>query len=188
MRYSPLATSLGLFGAPVHHAARALLQPSASRTAYASASSSRDKPPDSSNDEIDGVLKTRDENAKEFSRFISSVNVVTCNPWYPCEKGFTKLWIQARDGSRVEAKGKYDDPRVHLMDYDNLPDGIRNRLDVVDKLEWMCHALSEYLLKVFFDAFELGRIWGCIMLERQIKPNTGYFYAHGYGLPPSFLA
>ena len=24
------------------------------------------------------------------------------------------------------------------------------------------------------------------MLEHQIKPNNGYFYAHGYGLPPGF--
>ena len=61
-------------------------------------------PPDSSNDEIDGVLETRDENAKHFSRFISSVNVVTCNPWYLWEKGFTKLWIQGQDGARIEAR------------------------------------------------------------------------------------
>ena len=40
----------------------------------------RVRPPDSSTDETDGALKTRDENAKEFSRFISCVNVVTCNP------------------------------------------------------------------------------------------------------------
>ena len=76
----------------------------------------RVRPPDSSTDEIDGVLKTRDENAKEFSRFLSSVNVVTCNPRYLWEKGFTKLWIQGRDGSKVEAHGKYGEPRVHLMD------------------------------------------------------------------------
>ena len=133
-------------------------------------------------DEIDGVLKTRDENAKEFTRFLSSVNMVTCNPWYLWEKGFTKLWIQGRDGSRVEARGDYDEPRVHLMEYSSLPDGIRNRLDVADKLEWLCHPLSGYLMKVFLDAFELGRVWGSIVLERVIKPNAGYYYAHGYGL------
>ena len=46
---------------------------------------------------------------------------------------------------------------------------VRNRLDVADKLEWMSHPLSGYLLKVFCDAFELGRVWGCIMLEHLIK-------------------
>ena len=39
----------------------------------------RVRPPDSSTDEIDGVLKTRDKTAKEFSHFLSSGNVVTCN-------------------------------------------------------------------------------------------------------------
>ena len=111
----------------------------------------RVNPPDSSNDEIDGVLKTRDENAKPSSRFTSSVNMVTCNPWY--------LWC-GRKGC--------------------------DRLDVADKLEWMSHPLSGYLLKVFFDAFELGRVWGCIILERYIQPDNGYCYAHGYGLPPGF--
>ena len=131
---------------------------------------------------IDGVLNTRDENAKEVTRFLSSVNMVTCNPWYLWEKGFTKLWTQGRDGSRVEARGDYDEPRVRLMEYSSLPDGIRNRLDVADKLEWLCHPLSGYLMKVFLDAFELGRVWGSIVLERIIKPSTGYYYAHGYGL------
>ena len=42
----------------------------------------RENPPDSSHDEIDGNLKTRDENAKQLSRFISSINTVTCNLWY----------------------------------------------------------------------------------------------------------
>ena len=42
------------------------------------------------------------------------------------------------------------------MDYDNLPDCVRNRLDVADKLEWMSHPLSGYLFKVFFDAFDLS--------------------------------
>ena len=134
----------------------------------------RVRPPNSSTDEIDGVLRTPDENAKEFTRFLSSVNMVTCNPWYLWEKGFAKLWIQGRDGSRVEARGDYDEPRVHLMEYDSLPDGIRNRLDVADKLEWMCHPLSGYLIKVFLDAFELGSVWGSIVLERIIKPNAGY--------------
>ena len=40
----------------------------------------RENPPDSSHDAI--VLKTRHETAKQFSRFISSINMVTCNPWY----------------------------------------------------------------------------------------------------------
>ena len=136
----------------------------------------RVKPPDSSTDEIDGVLKTRDENAKEFSRFLSSVTVVTCNPWYLWEKRFTKLWIQGRDGSKVEARGDHGEPRVHLMEYQSLPEGVRNRLDVADKLEWMRHPLSGYLIKVFLDAFGLGRLWGSIALERTIKPNAGYFY------------
>ena len=61
----------------------------------------RVRPPDSSTDEIDGVLKTRDENAKESPP-------LTWLPAYLWEKGFTKLWIQARDGSRVEARGDYD--------------------------------------------------------------------------------
>ena len=130
----------------------------------------RVRPPDSSTDEIDGVLRTRHENAKKFTRSLSSVSMVTCNPWYLWEKGFTKL---GRDGSRVEAHGDYDEPRVHLMEYDSLPDGIRNRLDVADKLEWMRHPLSGYLIKVFLDAFELGRVWGSIVLERIIKPNAG---------------
>ena len=141
----------------------------------------RVRPPDSSTDEIDGVLKTRDENAKEFTRLLSSVNMVTCNPWYLWEKGFTKLWIQGRDGSGVKARGDYDEPRVHLMEYNSLPDGICNRLDVADKLEWMRHPLSGYLIEVFLDVFELGRVWGSIALERIIKPNA---YAHGYGLSP----
>ena len=128
----------------------------------------------------------RDESAKHFSRFISSVNMVTCKPWYLWERGFTKLWTQERDGARIEAKGKYDELRVHLMEYQSLPDGVRNRLEVADKLAWMSHPLSGYLLKVFFDAFELGRVWGCIMLEHQRKPKHGYFYAHGYGLTPGF--
>ena len=76
----------------------------------------RVRPPDSSTDEIDGVLKTRDENAKEFSGFLSSVNMVTCNPWYLWEKGFTKLWIQGPDGSKTEVRGTYNEPRVHVMD------------------------------------------------------------------------
>ena len=99
----------------------------------------RVRPPDSSTDEIDGVLKTRDENAKEFSRFLSSVNTVTCNPWHLWEKGFTKLWIQGPDGSKTEARGYYNEPRVPVMDYNNLFDGARNRLDVADRLEWMRH-------------------------------------------------
>ena len=56
------------------------------------------------------------------------------------------------------------------MEYQSLPDGVRNRLDVADKLEWVCHPLSGYLIKVFLDAFELGRVWGSIALERTIKP------------------
>ena len=71
------------------------------------------------------------------------------------------------------------------MEYSTLP-GIRNRLDVADKLEWMCHPLSGYLIKVFLDGFELGRVWGSIVLERIIKPNAGYYYAHGFGLSPRF--
>ena len=94
----------------------------------------RVRPPDSSTHEIDGVLKTRDENAKEFSRFLSSVNMVTCNPWRLLEKGFTKLWIQGPDGSKTEARGTYNEPRVRVMDYNSLPGGIRNRLDVADRL------------------------------------------------------
>ena len=134
---------------------------------------------------IDGVIKTRSENAKEFSRFLSSVNMVTCNPWYLWEKGFTKLWTQGPDGSKVEARGDYDEPRVHMVTYESLPTGIRNRIDVADRLEWMCHPLSGYLLKVFMDAFELGRVWGGIV-ERTRKPNAGYFYKHGFGLRPKF--
>ena len=57
---------------------------------------------------------------------------------------------------------------MRLMEYQSLPDGVRNRLDVADKLEWMCHLLSAYLIKVFLDAFELGRVWGSIALERTI--------------------
>ena len=40
-------------------------------------------PLDSSNDEIEGVLRTRDENAKHFSRCISSVNLI----WLPATRG-----------------------------------------------------------------------------------------------------
>ena len=59
------------------------------------------------------------------------------------------------------------------MDYKSLPDGVRHRLDVADRLEWMCRPLSGYLIKVFLDAFELGRVWGSIMLERIINPMPG---------------
>ena len=85
------------------------------------------------------------------------------------KKGFTKLWIQGRDGSRVETKGEYGEPRIHLVEYDSLPN-VRSRLDIGDKLEWMSHPLSGYLL--FFDSFELGLVWGCIMLERHISRAT----------------
>ena len=50
----------------------------------------------------------------------------------------------------------------------------------------MCHPLSGYLIKVFLDAFELGRVWGSVMSERVIKPNAGYYYAHGLGLRSKF--
>ena len=181
MWYSLPVMSLGPTWRPFTYTARALSQPSSSRAAYATASTACQAARlVHSTRYIDGVRKTRDENAKEFSCFISSVNVIICNPWHLWEKGFTKLWIQGRDGSKVEAKGKYDEPRVHLMDYNSLPDGIRNRLDVSDRLEWMCHPLPGYLLKVFLDAFELGRVWGSIILERQIKPNAGYYYAHDF--------
>ena len=65
------------------------------------------------------------------------------------------------------------------MDYKTC---IRNRLDVSDRLEGVCHPLSGYIIKVFLDAFELGSVWGSITLERIIKPNAGYYYAHGFGL------
>ena len=56
----------------------------------------------------------------------------------PMEKEFIKLWIQGRNSSKVKAKGKYDKLRVHLMEDNSLPDGTCNRLDVSDRLEWMC--------------------------------------------------
>ena len=89
-------------------------------------------------------------------------------------------------GVKVEAHGKYGEPRVRLMDYKSLPDGIRNRLDVAGRLGLMCHPLSGYLIKVFLDAFELGRVWGSVMSERVITPNAGYYYAHGLGLNSKF--
>ena len=42
---------------------------------------------------------------------------------------------------------------MHLLDYK----GVRNRLDVADRLAWMGHPLSGYLVKVLSDAFELIR-------------------------------
>ena len=128
----------------------------------------REKPPASSNDRINGDLRTRDENAKHFSRFVSSINVVTFNAWYLWEKGFTKLWILGRDGASVEAKGRCGEPRIHLMEYRSLPDGVRTTLDITDELEWMSHPLSGYLLL------------------KVITPDNRYFHAHGYGLPRGF--
>ena len=111
--------------------------------------------------------------------------MVTCNPWYLWEKGFTKLWIQGRDGSKVEARGLTIShvcvswtTKVSLMES-------ATDLMLLTALSG-CHPLSGYLIKVFLDAFELGRVWGSIVLERIIKPNAGYYYAHGLGLSPKF--
>ena len=148
--------------------------------------SQRVPPPDSSHKEIDGVLKTR-EHAKHFARFISSTNVVSSDPWYLWEKGYTKLWIKDREGNKTEVKGDYDEPGIHIMEFDKLPEEVRNRLEIADKLEWLSHPLSGYLLKVLCNAYELGRVWGSGVLERCVKPHNGHYYRLGYGVPHGFV-
>ena len=53
-----------------------------------------------------------------------------------------------------------------------VPKEVSNRLEITYHLEWLSHPMSRYLLKAFFDAWELGKAWGSIILEHQINPAT----------------
>ena len=64
-------------------------------------------------------------------------------------EGFTKRWVKDRASEKVALKGIFK-PRIH---------------NVTSSLEWISHPMSGYSLKMFFGAWEFGRVWGSSILE-----------------------
>ena len=55
-----------------------------------------------------------------------------------------------------------------------LPREVRNRLEVYDRLGWLSHPMAGFTLKVSFDPWEPGGVWGSLILEHHVKPDQGY--------------
>ena len=55
-----------------------------------------------------------------------------------------------------------------------FPREVRNGLEISNHLGWLSHPISENLFKVFFDAWEVGRAWGAIILAHRIKSQHGF--------------
>ena len=55
-----------------------------------------------------------------------------------------------------------------------FPREVRNGLEISNHLGWLSHPISENLFKIFFDAWEVGRAWGTIILAHRIKSQHGF--------------